>query len=77
MSKNYNIVRALNDNSTIAISRLKDISTEFKESTSYNNIKVHVYDDNIIEIVNIFENNKNDENYNRINSLFSEVESAS
>jgi len=48
ISKNYSVVRALKENNrTIAINGLKSISKDFKESTGYKNIKVHVHDANV------------------------------
>ncbi len=48
ISKNYSVVRALQENDrAIAIEGLKFISQEFKESTNYKNIKVHIHDADI------------------------------
>jgi len=48
IAKNYSVVRALKENNrTIAIDGLSTISKEFKESTNYKNIKVHIHDANV------------------------------
>ena len=48
ISKNYSVVRALLENNrTIAINGLSSISKEFKENTSYKNIKIHIHDKNL------------------------------
>ncbi|MEA3331218.1 MAG: cache domain-containing protein, partial [Campylobacterota bacterium] len=45
ISKNYAVVRALKENNrTIAINGLGSVSKEFKDFTSYKNIKVHIHD---------------------------------
>ena len=45
LSKNYNVVKALKDKDReVAIDGLKVISKEFKDYTSYKNIKVHIHD---------------------------------
>ena len=45
ISKNYSVVSALKQNDrSIAISGLKTISKEFKDNTSYKNVKIHVHD---------------------------------
>jgi len=45
ISKNYDVVRALKeDDREIAISGLNSISQEFKSSTNYKNIKIHIHD---------------------------------
>ncbi|QOY54284.1 CZB domain-containing protein [Candidatus Sulfurimonas marisnigri] len=48
ISKNYSVVMALKSNDrSIAINGLASVSKEFKENTSYKNIKVHVHDANV------------------------------
>jgi methyl-accepting chemotaxis protein len=48
ISKNYDVVRALKDNNReIAIQGLNKLSKEFKDYTSYNNVKIHIHDANI------------------------------
>ena len=48
ISKNYSVVRALKENDReIALNGLKTISQEFKNSTNYKNIKVHIHDTNV------------------------------
>ncbi len=48
ISKNYSVVRALKENNrTVAINGLKTISADFKESTNFHNIKVHIHDANV------------------------------
>jgi len=45
ISKNYSVIRALQENDReIAIEGLEFISEEFKKSTNYKNIKVHIHD---------------------------------
>ncbi len=45
ISKSYDVVRALKTNNrAIAIDGLSSISKEFKESTEYKNIKIHIHD---------------------------------
>jgi len=48
IAKNYDVVRALKENDReIAIKGLSNISKEFKDNTSYKNIKVHIHDANV------------------------------
>jgi len=48
ISKNYNVIRSLKENNRdIAIKGISSLSKEFKESTNYKNIKVHIHDKNI------------------------------
>ena len=48
IAKNYSVVRALKENNrTIAMNGLSTISKEFKDSTNYKNIKVHIHDANV------------------------------
>lgn len=48
ISKNYSVVRALKENNrTIAVKGLSTISKDFKENTTYNNIKIHIHDNNV------------------------------
>ncbi|WP_457745796.1 methyl-accepting chemotaxis protein [Sulfurimonas sp.] len=48
MSKNYSVVRSLLENDrTVAIDGLKEISQEFKKYTNYKNIKIHIHDANV------------------------------
>ena len=48
ISRNYSVIRALLENNrTIAIEGLKDLSSEFRKYTNYKNIKVHIHDANI------------------------------
>ena len=48
ISKNYDVIRALKeDNRSIAIQGLGSVSKLFKDNTNYQNIKVHVHDENI------------------------------
>lgn len=45
ISKNYSVVKALEENNRdIAINGLGSISKEFRENTTYNNIKIHIHD---------------------------------
>ena len=48
ISRNYSVIRALLENNrTIAIKGLKDLSSEFRKYTNYKNIKVHIHNANI------------------------------
>ena len=48
ISKNYYIIRSLKENNRdLAIDGISTLSKEFKESTNYNNIKIHIHDKNI------------------------------
>ncbi|QOY52437.1 methyl-accepting chemotaxis protein [Candidatus Sulfurimonas baltica] len=48
ISKNNSVIMALKSNDrSIAISGLESVSKEFKDSTSYKNIKIHVHDANV------------------------------
>ena len=48
LSKNYSVVNSLLEhNRTLAVNGLSKISKEFKESTSYKNIKIHIHDSNV------------------------------
>ncbi|MCW8837246.1 MAG: methyl-accepting chemotaxis protein [Thiovulaceae bacterium] len=48
ISKNYNVVRSLKENDRqIAINGISSLSGEFKEFTSYKNIKIHIHDINL------------------------------
>ena len=48
ISKNYDVIRALKENNRdIAIKGLSSVSKEFKDNTSYKNIKVHIHDANV------------------------------
>jgi methyl-accepting chemotaxis protein len=45
ISKNYDVVRALKENNRdIAINGLDSISKDFRENTSYKNVKIHIHD---------------------------------
>ena len=59
ISENYSVVRALLENNrTVAIEGLKDLSKEFKEYTNYKNIKVHIHDANIHSFLRAWKPNK-------------------
>ncbi|QOP45894.1 methyl-accepting chemotaxis protein [Sulfurimonas paralvinellae] len=59
ISKNYSVIRALLENNrTIAITGLKDLSTEFKNYTKFKNIKVHIHDANIHSFLRAWKPNK-------------------
>ncbi|MEN8303258.1 MAG: methyl-accepting chemotaxis protein [Campylobacterota bacterium] len=59
ISKNYDVVRALKENDReIAISGLNAISKEFKESTNYKNIKVHIHDADVKSFLRAWKPNK-------------------
>jgi len=48
IAKNYSVVRSLLENDrTVAIDGLKEISQEFKKYTNYKNIKIHIHDANL------------------------------
>ena len=48
IAKNYNVVKALEyNNREIAIDGLNVVSKDFKENTSYHNIKIHIHDANV------------------------------
>ena len=48
ISKNYGVVRSLLENNReLAIDGLTSLSSEFKDYTNYNNIKIHIHDANI------------------------------
>ena len=48
ISKNYSVVNALKENDReIAINGLSSISKEYRENTTYNNIKIHIHDANV------------------------------
>ena len=48
IAKNYSVVKALQENNReIAINGLSSISKEFKENTTYRNIKIHIHDANV------------------------------
>ncbi|MEA3371945.1 MAG: methyl-accepting chemotaxis protein [Campylobacterota bacterium] len=59
ISKNYDVVRALKGNNReIAISGLNSLSKEFKESTNYKNIKIHIHDANVNSFLRAWKPNK-------------------
>ncbi len=59
ISENYSVVRALLENNrTVAIEGLNDLSKEFKEYTNYKNIKVHIHDANIHSFLRAWKPNK-------------------
>jgi methyl-accepting chemotaxis protein len=46
-SKNYDVIRALKENNReLAIKGLNSVSSEFKDYTNYQNIKIHIHDAN-------------------------------
>jgi methyl-accepting chemotaxis protein len=48
IAKNYDVIRAIKENDrSIAIKGLSDISKEFKDYTDYQNIKIHIHDANV------------------------------
>ena len=59
ISKNYDVVRALKENDRdIAISGLNTISKEFKNSTNYKNIKIHIHDADVKSFLRAWKPNK-------------------
>ena len=59
ISKNYSVVKALLENNrTIAIHGLNSISQEFKEYTTYKNIKIHIHDANVHSFLRAWKPNK-------------------
>ena len=48
ISHNYSVIRSLTENNrTIAINGLKNLSQEFRKYTNYKNIKIHIHDANV------------------------------
>jgi methyl-accepting chemotaxis protein len=59
ISQNYSVVRSLLENNrTIAINGLRNLSQEFKKYTNYKNIKVHIHDANIHSFLRAWKPNK-------------------
>ncbi|MFT7005277.1 MAG: methyl-accepting chemotaxis protein, partial [Sulfurimonas sp.] len=59
ISKNYYVIRALKENNReLAIEELNRLSKEFKDYTSYHNIKIHIHDANIHSFLRAWSPNK-------------------
>jgi len=59
ISHNYSVVRSLLENNrSIAIDGLKNLSEEFKKYTNYKNIKVHIHDANVHSFLRAWKPNK-------------------
>jgi len=59
ISKNYSVVKALLENNrTIAINGLSSVSKEFKDYTTYRNIKIHIHDANVHSFLRAWKPNK-------------------